>query len=149
MKDFFKPPTAIIRHFEFENYTVTFSTMILAKPLSEQEKRELIFAGIAEIDNLPDEEKDCGECSNFFLDCVDEMLAQTTWKEPRHPVFLYAHQEMCLPCLCAYMNRIRQKITAPSNLPCGLIDVPRTLFQGLKGLLQTRSRVTPLAGCRN
>ena len=145
--------TAIVEHFKFDwrsdRHTVAFSSLILTTPLTEEEKRQLIFAGIEEIDNLPPEEKDCGECSNLLSGCIEEMLAQTVWHEPRHPVFIYVHQEMCLERLCGYINHIHRKINFSWRIACGIIEVPRTLFQGLERLLIIRSRIPPLAALRN
>ena len=141
--------TAIAEPFEFDLHTVAFSTLILTTPLTEQEKRQLIFAGIAEIENLPDEEKDYDECTDLLSGLIEERLAETAWHEPRHPVFVYVHQEMCLEHLCGYINHIHRKINFSWRIACGLIDVPRVLFQGLERLLVIRSRIPPLTALRN
>lgn len=139
--------SAASKHFQFSWHEgrVSFSCIVFLEAFSEAEKRRLILDGIAGIENLDEDQKDPDDCVDCLIHDAKAMLAETEWEEPRIPIVMYAHQEMCFSCVCHYAQCIRRKIDEGAKFPYEIIDVPYALFQAIENTVRTQSYLQPLS----
>ena len=141
------PFSAVLDFFTFKNYgdTIVFSYMVFLQAITESQRRRLLLESIARIDSLNKEEKDPMDSSAFYRNLAKATFDASRWEQPRVPIIICGHQDMCVACEYECIVYISRQIQAESNLSHGVIHVPRVIFHCMEEMVRMRSRIPPLS----